>query len=330
MTGKRVLVTGGSGFLGSALVKKLLACGWSVRVLDDNSRGAARRLVDVAGDIEFIEGDVCDYDSVHQACRDIDVIAHLAYINGTEFFYSKPERVLEVGIKGALHTLDAALAHGIKRYWLMSSSEVYQHPPRVPTDEQAPLIVPDVMNPRYSYGGGKIASELLAINYGRQALTQVVVVRPHNVYGADMGFEHVIPQMIMRAAQIHAATPEGETIKFPIRGDGQHKRAFVYIDDFIEGCYLAFMQEGRAIYHVGTGDEITVRTLADKVLGLFNRKGVVVPTDAPQGETPRRCPDITKVAALGYKPQVSLDEGLTRTHAWYMSNQNLWLTPKTT
>ncbi|MBC6444043.1 MAG: SDR family NAD(P)-dependent oxidoreductase [Alphaproteobacteria bacterium GM202ARS2] len=328
MKSGRVLITGGSGFLGSALVKKMLVEGWHVRVLDDNSRGAARRLVDVAADIEFIEGDVCDYDSVHRACRGVDVIAHLAYINGTAFFYSKPGRVLEVGMKGALHTLDAARAHGIERYWLMSSSEVYQHPKQVPTDEGAPLVVPDVMNPRYSYGGGKIASELLAIHYDK-GLSQVVIVRPHNVYGADMGFEHVVPQMIMRAARVAEATPEGETLKFPIRGDGRHKRAFVYIDDFVEGCYLAFSKgQGRSLYHVGTGDEITVAALADKVLGLFGRKGVVVPSAAPQGETPRRCPDITKVVALGYKPQVSLDDGLARTHAWYMDNQNLWL-PKT-
>ena len=188
----RILITGGSGFLGSALVKKMLDCDWSVRVFDDNSRGHIRRLVDIANDIEFIEGDICDYESVYQASKDVDVVAHLAYVNGTEFFYSQPHRVLEVGIKGALNTLDAAIANGIQRYWLMSSSEVYQHPPNVPTDESAPLVVPDVMNPRYSYGGGKITSELLAFHYGPHAFTQVVVVRPHNVYGADMGFEHVV------------------------------------------------------------------------------------------------------------------------------------------
>lgn len=325
MASERILVTGGSGFLGSALVKKLLREGWQVRVLDNNSRGHARRLADVIDDIDFIVGDVRDYAVVESACKGMDVVAHLAYINGTEFFYSMPERILEVGIKGALNTIDACLAHKIDRYWVLSSSEVYQRAERVPTDESAALIIPDVLNPRYSYGGGKIATELLAVNYGRKAFRQLAVVRPHNVYGADMGFEHVLPQLIMRAARLDRKTPKGQAIDFPIRGSGEQTRAFIYVDDFTEGCYKAFtLAEKCSFFHIGTMDEVKIKDVVSIVLGVFGREGNIVPSKSPSGETDRRCPDIGRVQALGYKPTTYLKDGIEKMAKWYVENESLW------
>ncbi len=206
----RILVTGGSGFIGSALVKALLKDGNAVRVLDDNSRGAPRRLADVQKDIEFIAGDIRDAATVHAAVRGVDEVHHLAFVNGTEFFYSAPELVLDVGVKGMVNVIDACRAANVRRLVLASSSEVYQTPPQVPTDESAPLIVPDPTNPRYSYGGGKIISELMAINYGRKFFDRVLIFRPHNVYGPDMGFEHVIPQFALRLKRAVAQHKTGK------------------------------------------------------------------------------------------------------------------------
>ncbi len=177
----RILVTGGSGFIGSALVKALVRDGHAVRVLDDNSRGAPRRLADVAKDVEFIGGDVRDAAAVAGAVRGVDEVHHLAFVNGTEFFYSQPDLVLDVGVKGMVNVIDACRAANVRNLVLASSSEVYQSPPQVPTDESAPLIVPDPTNPRYSYGGGKIISELMALNYGRKHFDRVLIFRPHNV-----------------------------------------------------------------------------------------------------------------------------------------------------
>ena len=317
---KTVLVTGGSGFLGAALSAKLLKSGWHVRVLDDGSRGRARRLAAIANEIEFIAGDVRNADDVDRATRGVDAVAHLAFVNGTEFFYSKPQLVLEVGVKGALNTLDACLRHEVPRYWLMSSSEVYQTPPRIPTDETVPLSIPDPLNPRYSYGGGKLISELLAINYGRERFEQVVVVRPHNVYGPDMGREHVIPQLIRRVDEICRGS-DAKEIALPIKGDGRQTRSFVYVDDFTDGCAVAFTQgEHLNVYHVGTRDELTIAELAQKVAASFGRVATIVPGEAPQGETSRRCPDIAKIGALGWKPAISLDQGLAQTREWYLTH----------
>ena len=212
------LVTGGTGFLGSALVRRLVADGHRVRVFDNNSRGRAARLADLDGRVEYVEGDIRDARAVAAAVAGVDSVCHLAFINGTEFFYSQPDLVLDVAVKGMANVLDACRAAGVGELILTSSSEVYQSPPRIPTDETAPLSIPDPLNPRYSYAGGKIINELMAINHGRRHLKRVVIVRPHNVYGPDMGWEHVIPQLVVRMKRL--AETEGDPIPFPIQGTG--------------------------------------------------------------------------------------------------------------
>ena len=162
----------------------------------------------------------------------MDEVHHLAFVNGTEFFYSAPELVLDVGVKGMINVIDACRAHGVGTLILASSSEVYQTPPQVPTDESAPLVVPDPPNPRYSYGGGKIISELMAINYGRKFFERVLIFRPHNVYGPDMGFEHVIPQFALRLKRAAARSQTG-TVPFEIQGDGRQTRSFCHVDDLV-------------------------------------------------------------------------------------------------
>ncbi len=319
----KVLVTGGSGFIGSAVVKGLLKRGHSVRVLDDNSRGNPRRLVEVADDIEFMQGDVRDADAVDRATAGVDAVAHLAFVNGTEFFYTKPKLVLEVGVKGALNTLESAIKHNVPQYWLMSSSEVYQTPPMVPTDETVGFSIPDPLNPRYSYGGGKAISELMAINYGRGLFEKTIIVRPHNVFGPDMGWEHVVPQFVIRAEEAVKANPTG-AVPFPIQGDGTQMRSFVYIDDFVDGCLAAYLNgEGLNIYHVGTEDERSIADVARTVVEFFGREANVLPGALPQGGTNRRCPNIQKVRALGYDPKVSFLEGVNRTATWYIAHPEL-------
>jgi nucleoside-diphosphate-sugar epimerase len=320
---RKILVTGGSGFIGAALVKALVASGARVRVLDDNSRGAPRRLAGVERDIEFIAGDVRDAAAVDAAMRGMEEVHHLAYVNGTEFFYKAPELVLDVGIKGMVNVIDAARRQGTGTLILASSSEVYQTPAHVPTDESAPLVVPDPLNPRFSYGAGKLISEVMAINYGRKYFERVLIFRPHNVYGPDMGFEHVIPQFSRRLKGAIDAQPRG-TIPFPIQGTGQETRSFCHVDDLVQGV-MVMRERGEhlGIYHVGTLDEITIADLARRVAASAGREISVVPSTVLPGSTPRRCPSIAKLAALGYRPRVSLDQGLPPTVRWYFENEHL-------
>src|SRR5215467_6840680 len=234
MSARHILVTGGSGFLGSALVKALVREGETVRVFDDNSRGALRRLQEVAHDIEFVSGDVRDAAAVDAAMRGIEEVHHLAFVNGTATFYSAPDLVLEVGVKGIVNVIDACRQRGVGRLILASSSEVYQSAPRVPTDERAPLVVPDPLNPRLSYGAGKIISEMMAINHGRKHFERVLIFRPHNVYGPDMGFDHVIPQVggrLKRAMEKHASG----AVPFSIQGSGAETQSVCHVDDLVQG-----------------------------------------------------------------------------------------------
>ncbi|MBZ5557747.1 MAG: SDR family NAD(P)-dependent oxidoreductase [Acidobacteriia bacterium] len=316
------LVTGGTGFLGSALVRRLVADGHRVRVFDNNSRGRAARLADLDGRVEYVEGDIRDARAVAAAVAGVDSVCHLAFINGTEFFYSQPDLVLDVAVKGMANVLDACRAAGVGELILTSSSEVYQSPPRIPTDETAPLSIPDPLNPRYSYAGGKIINELMAINHGRRHLKRVVIVRPHNVYGPDMGWEHVIPQLVVRMKRL--AETEGDPIPFPIQGTGAQTRSFVYIDDFIDGLALA-MQRGEhlGIYHVGTMEEIAIGDVSQMIGEFFGRRIRVVPSAAALGGTDRRCPDIAKIAALGYRPKLSFREGLSLAARWYADHAHL-------
>jgi len=316
-------VTGGSGFIGSALVKRLVREGCAVHVLDDNSRGRPRRLADIEKDIHFIAGDIRDPQAVDAAVAKVEEVHHLAYVNGTEFFYSAPELVLEVGVKGMVNVLDACRRHGIGSLILASSSEVYQTPPVIPTDESAPLIVPDPMNPRYSYGGGKIISELMAINYGRKFFDRVLIFRPHNVYGPDMGFEHVVPQFALRLKKEAAAQTRGP-IPFRIQGNGQETRSFCHVDDLVEGVMVMRAKgEHLGIYHVGTTEEITVADLARRVAAAMGRDIALATGPVLAGSTPRRCPDISKLGKLGYKPRVTLAEGLPPTVRWYWEHADL-------
>ena len=323
MSGASILVTGGCGFIGSALARALVLTGKRVRVLDDNSRGHPRRLKDVISDIEFISGDIRDAAAVAGAVQGMDEVHHLAFVNGTEFFYNAPEFVLDVGVRGMINVIDACRRYSVGNLILASSSEVYQTRPDIPTKENVPLIVPDPYNPRYSYGAGKLISEILAINFGRKFFQRVLIFRPHNVYGPDMGFEHVIPQFALRLHALAARQPKGR-LQFEIQGTGAETRSFCFIDDLVAGI-LVMREKGEhlGIYHVGTMEEVTIADLAGRIARAAKRVIELVPGPPAVGGTLRRCPDISKLVKLGYKPRVSLDEGLKPTLDWYWSHADL-------
>jgi nucleoside-diphosphate-sugar epimerase len=317
---KSYLVTGGTGFIGRHLVRRLVQDGHEVVVFDDNSRGRIQTLSDLKHKIKFVAGDIRDLKAVEKAVKNVDSVCHLAFVNGTEFFYTKPELVLEVGVKGIVNVLDACIKHKVKELILASSSEVYQTPAKVPTDETAGLSIPDPLNPRYSYAAGKMISEIMAINYGRKLIERVVVFRPHNVYGPQMGWEHVIPQFVLRMKELVAKQKTG-TIQFPIKGTGLETRAFIYIDDFIDGLSLV-INKGKhlGIYHIGTLEELSIKEVAALVGSFYQRAVKIIPGESAKGGTVRRCPDISKIKSMGFKPKFSFKEGLALTAEWYDKN----------
>jgi nucleoside-diphosphate-sugar epimerase len=176
-----------------------------------------------------------------------------------------------------------------------------------------------VLNPRFSYGSGKIISELLAVNYGRKFFDRTLICRPHNVYGPDMGREHVLPQFVLRLKECAERQPRG-VVDFAIQGTGQETRSFIYIDDFIRAL-LCVMERGDplGLYHIGTDREISIADLARMVAAACGREIRIVPGQLLAGSTQRRCPDVNKLKRLGFEPAVSLEEGVRRTVEWYFS-----------
>ena len=314
----KVLVTGGTGFVGSALVKSLVDEGLEVRALDNNIRGNLERLGGYLSQIDFIEGDVTSLDSLMEACKNIDTVFHLAAINGTENFYRMPARVLEVGIKGALNSLEAAVECGVTNYIVTSSSEVYQEPTHLPTTEEERIIIPNIHNPRFSYSVGKIISEALAIHYAPEAL-RTIICRPHNFFGPDMGKAHVIPQLILRMKELSNDLTK-KKIDFPIQGSGNETRSFCFISDGVESILISSVNgESKEIYHCGTEDEVSIAELAITIAKLLDLEITIVPRKKPLGGTRRRCPSIDKIRNLGYYPKVSLNKGLRNTIDWYLN-----------
>jgi UDP-glucose 4-epimerase len=319
---RRVVVTGGGGFIGAYLVKRLVRDGWDVAVVDSMVRGDASRFAEVAGDVELFTCDVRDQDALERAFAGAEVVMHLAAINGTENFYTQPELVLDVGMLGALAVVNAGRVAGVPDLVVASTAEVYQTPAIVPTPETIPLMLPDSLNPRYSYGGSKIVSELIAFNYAQNHYRQVQVFRPHNVFGPNMGWKHVEPQFIMRALAAKDAHQDG-AVPFEIQGDGTETRSFCYVDDVVEGILLMYDRGGhREIYHIGSDEEISIRDLAGRIGKIVGVDLDIRSGAAPAGGTRRRCPDISKMRALGWSLDVGLDDGLERTVDWYREHRN--------
>jgi nucleoside-diphosphate-sugar epimerase len=306
------LVTGGAGFIGSAIVKSLLKNGNSVTVLDDFSRGSISRLEENQNEIKFIDLDIRDSEKVLKVFKDHDfnAVIHLAYINGTSSFYTKPEEVLDVALSGIKNVIEGIRLSRIDEFYLASSSEVYQNPEIFPTPEDIKLVVPDPNNPRFSYGLGKIVQEFMTLNFLRN-LDKVIIFRPHNIYGPDMGFGHVVPELFLKIA-------ESKSNFIELKGSGKQKRSFCFIDDFISAFEILLQQNVKSgIYNIGSNFECEIIELAKIISDLYNRKLEFVSTIPPLGETSRRVPDLTKLKNLGYKAEFSIDKGLKIYKNWF-------------
>ncbi|HYI65847.1 MAG TPA: NAD-dependent epimerase/dehydratase family protein [Candidatus Limnocylindrales bacterium] len=313
-----VLVTGGAGFLGSALVRRLVADGHRVRVVDDFSRGVPGRIDGLP--VELQSGDVRSMDVAERACRGVDVVIHMAAINGTRHFYERPFEVLEVGVLGTMNFLRAASSAGVRRFQFFSSSEIYQKPSRVPTPEDERALIPDVLNPRFSYAGSKLVGELLVVNFARATELAWQVIRPHNIYGPDMGHEHVIPEIVARLyrASDGLRTPHVPSIE--IQGTGEERRAFCYIDDAVDGITLALESDAwNRIFHLGTSEEMSIREVVGHIARAMGIElDEIIAGPVAEGGTDRRCPDIRALGELGYTPSVPFSDGIARSVSWYV------------
>ena len=303
----KILVTGGSGFIGSAIVKYLVQKGHKVIVFDNNSRGKIERLIKVKKKIKFIKGDIRNKKKLLSISDTVDTVIHLAYVNGTEYFYKKPFEILDIAVNGLINILEFCKKKKVKKFYLASSSEVYQNPSKIPTDEKEMLKIPNINNPRYSYGGGKIISELYGLYFAKKYLKKFIIFRPHNVYGKDMGNEHVIPQFINRFKKL------SNNKIFKIHGTGNEVRSFIHIDDFISGFDKIFKKgKNQEIYNIGTNEKIKISSLAKLISKILNQKIKLKKIKILKGSPIIRCPSIKKIKKLGFKQNIRLKDGIKK------------------
>lgn len=299
---KTILITGASGFIGNALYSKLKNENYNIIGLDNFFRGKNLK------NQTIIKGSIFDKKILKKLIRKSDIIIHLVAINGTRNFYNIPDKVFEVSMRGAMILYDCLNEIGDKnkKILLASSGEVYGEPKKIPTDERVSLVVKDIFNNRYSYGGGKICQDLIARYLISKVVKECIIFRPHNVYGPNMGFDHVIPELMMKS--LNAKN------KITIEGSGKETRSFCYIDDFLNGLIILIKKRinGFNIFNIGNDYEISINNLTKLIIKNSKKNLLVQNKKLRTGSSKRRCPDIKKIKKLGYKPIVSLETGIEK------------------
>ena len=309
----KVLVTGAAGFIGSHLTEKLLDEGHDVRAfVRYNSRNGWGWLENNHHpNLEVYSGDIRDYDSVHTAMKAVDAVFHLAALIGIPYSYVSPIAYIKTNIEGTYNVLQSARELGV-RVIHTSTSEIYGTAQYVPIDEKHPV------NPQSPYAATKSGADQLALTYHRSFDTPVVVVRPFNTYGPRQSARAIIPTIISQALS------GAKVIKL---GNLTPTRDLNYVTDTASGFIKVGMSDkaiGKVI-NLGTGKEITIGDLAEKILSLVSSDAKI------ECETQRLRPQNSEVERLcsnadmakevsEWSPEVSLDEGIKKTIEWIKAN----------
>ncbi|MBD3388554.1 MAG: NAD-dependent epimerase/dehydratase family protein [Candidatus Altiarchaeales archaeon] len=301
---KRVLVTGGAGFIGSHLCDRLLGGGWHVICMDNLLTGSMRNIDHLLGekDFEFIEHDVSKYIEVE---GDLDYILHFACPASPIDYQKLPIQTMKVDSLGTLNTLGVAKAKG-SRYLQASTSEVYGDPLVHPQPESYWGNV-NPIGPRSVYDEAKRFSEALVMAYHRTHAIDTRIVRIFNTYGPRMRIDdgRVVPTFISQALK-------GEDLS--VFGDGKQTRSFCYITDQVEGILKLMESDYHEPVNVGNPGEFNMLELAEIIIELTGSKSKIGFEPLPEDDPKVRCPDIALAGeVLGWKPKVHLREGLSKT-----------------
>ena len=306
MRSRRILVTGGAGFLGSHLCERLIAAGNDVVCLDNLFTGS-RQNIDHLLDrhaFEFVRHDVCLPLSV-----EVDEIYHLACPASPIHYQRNPVRTIRTTVEGTLNVLD--LARDVRaRVLIASTSEVYGEPQVHPQVEEYWGNV-NPIGPRACYDEGKRCAEALAIAYSTQYGVDVRIARIFNTYGPRMHENdgRVVSNFVVQALKNEPLT---------VYGRGEQTRSFCYVDDLVSGLVALMASDARGPVNLGNPAEFTVKELAERVLGMIGGKSRIEFRPLPVDDPARRRPDISRARTLlGWQPLVSLEEGLERTIEYF-------------
>jgi dTDP-glucose 4,6-dehydratase len=323
MTPKRVLVTGGAGFISSNLVRHLLdSTPYEVVSLDALTyAGNMDNVADVMGHerLSFVHGDIRDPDLVAEVVADVDVIVNAAAESHVEKSIQEgASEFVTTNVEGTQVLLDAIRRTPVDRFILFSSSEVYGTAECAPMDEGHPL------NPRSPYAATKAGADRLAYAYWTTYGLPIVIVRPFNNYGPYQHPEKVVPRFVTAALCDEPLT---------VHGDGHASRDWVFVDDVAEAIEAAITAEGDAIHgeviNLATGRDISVGQIADMVLEQLGKpKSLKVHTPERPGQVDRHIGSTDKAKRLlSWLARTSFEDGLERTIGWYDDNRAWWESP---
>ncbi len=309
----KFLVTGGAGFIGSNIARKLLESGDSVRILDDFSTGREENIRDFVSDIELFEGDIRDRAMVERAMKGVDYVLHQAALASVQRSIDNPRASNEVNVQGTLNLLEAARKESVKRFVYASSSSVYGDSEELPKREDMPT------NPKSPYAITKLTGEWYCRVYSEIFDLVTVSLRYFNVFGPHQDpnseYSAVIPIFVW--ALLNSERPT-------IFGDGKQSRDFTFVDNVVQANLLACRTEvsGGGVYNVACGDRFTLIELYDRLKMIIGSEldpkfGPARPGDVKHSQAAIRAIE----EALGYHTSVGFDEGLKRTVQWYRGDR---------
>ncbi|MCC6639237.1 SDR family NAD(P)-dependent oxidoreductase [Candidatus Falkowbacteria bacterium] len=303
---KKVLVTGGAGFVGSAVCRELLRKGYFVVVLDNLSRGFKSAVPKGA---QFIKGDLRNKNDVNKALKGVDCVIHCAAKLVIPESFSNPVEFLEVNVLGTLNLLNAMHEKKIKNLVFSSTAGVYSEKTKSPIKEYYEKI------PYSPYGGSKLAMELIMHAYYLASGLNVTILRYFNPYGPGYFIDppqHAVPMFFTKAL---AHQP------IPVYGDGLMERDYIYIDDLASVHVKAMMQKGFKVYNVGGGRGVSIIEIVQEIIKVTKSKSEIKHVTTPPGYPARMFADISKIKKeIGWSPKVSLNAGIKKTYDLFYKN----------
>lgn len=310
-----ILVTGGAGFIGSHICRRVLADGHAVSVIDDFNDyydPAIKRanVAAFAGAVRVVEGDIRDRATVEKLFAEgkFEVVIHIAARAGVRPSVQDPQLYIDTNITGTHNLLEASRRHGVGKFLFASSSSVYGLAKKVPFSEDLPL--PQTLSP---YAATKLAGEHLCGNYSHLFGLKVVCLRFFTVYGPGQRPDLAIHKF---TDAIHRGKP------IPQYGDGSTRRDYTYVDDIVQGVMGALEYDGVPfdIFNLGENQTITLTDLILEIEKALGKKAVIERLPEQQGDMPLTSADITKARSLlGYDPKTKIAEGIPKFVEWYLS-----------
>lgn len=301
MKNKKVLITGGAGFIGSHLTERLVNDGNEVIVLDNLLRGN-KIPKDVFNEITFTKGDVCDYNTVRENSKGCDYIFHFAAILGVDIVADNPMETMETEVNGTQNVVKAALENGVKNLIYASTSGIYGH------HAMESSVTEEIMvDPKTSYAMAKRYNEIYLASLSQEKGLNAIALRFFNIYGPRQDNRMVVPLFIEQAKANEDIT---------VFGTGDQTRDFTYVDDAINASILlAEKVSGFGIYNIANENEVSIGYLAEVIKEVTNSESKVIRVNAPAKrydyEVGRRFGSSEKLlAATGFKPKMDLKVGL--------------------